>query len=162
MKATLRLMQIMMVIVIAWGNFHLIGFLSNSNTSAYELPGKNEGFCGTVSSGESNADSSVRDGKLLFSANCASCHKIDRDLTGPALMGVEDRWPDQKLLYQWIRNNKVVLQTGNKYANELYRNWNKTAMNTFSNLTDAEIAAILKYLKMHDAQQNLPISVAAL
>ena len=31
----------------------------------------------------------AQDGKALFSANCATCHKIDQQLTGPALLGVE-------------------------------------------------------------------------
>jgi cytochrome c551/c552 len=89
----------------------------------------------------------AQDGKALFSANCASCHAIDKKLTGPALMGVEDRWPDQKKLYAWIRNNQAFLKTGDAYANNLYNEYNKTAMNLFPNLTDAEIGAILKYIK---------------
>ena len=89
---------------------------------------------------------SAQDGKALFSANCANCHKVDKDLTGPALMGVEDRWPDKKLLYKWIRNSNSVLATGDAYANALYLKWNKTAMNQFPNLTDPEIAAMLKYI----------------
>ncbi len=88
----------------------------------------------------------AQDGKALFSANCASCHKVDKDLTGPALMGVEDRWPDKAKLYAWIRNSNKVLATGDAYANALYLKWNKTAMNQFPNLTDAEIAAMLKYI----------------
>lgn len=90
---------------------------------------------------------SAQDGKALFSANCASCHAIDKKLTGPALMGVEDRWPNKANLHAWIRNNQAFLKTGDKYANDLYNEYNKTAMNLFPNLTDAEIDAILKYIK---------------
>lgn len=89
----------------------------------------------------------AQDGKALFSANCASCHKVDKDLTGPALMGVEDRWPDKAKLHAWIRNSNKVLQSGDTYANALYLKWNKTAMNQFPTLTDPEIDAILKYIK---------------
>ncbi|MES2773783.1 MAG: cytochrome c [Bacteroidota bacterium] len=32
------------------------------------------------------------DGKALFENLCASCHKVDKDLTGPALAGVRERW----------------------------------------------------------------------
>ena len=37
-------------------------------------------------------------GKQLFQQNCASCHSITKDLTGPALAGVEERgpWTDRK------------------------------------------------------------------
>jgi cytochrome c2 len=93
-----------------------------------------------------SVSASAQDGKALFEANCKSCHAIDANLTGPALRGVEDRVPDQKLLYAWIKNNQAVLASGNKYFNDLYKQWNKTAMNTFTGLADADIAAILKYV----------------
>jgi cytochrome c553 len=89
----------------------------------------------------------AQDGKALFQQNCASCHAVNKALTGPALAGIEERVPDKKLLYAWIRNNQAVLSTGNKYFTELYASYNKTAMNLFPNLTDGEIDAILGYIK---------------
>jgi cytochrome c551/c552 len=87
-------------------------------------------------------------GQALFSANCASCHAVNKELTGPALAGVEQRWGgDKKKLHAWIRNNQAFLKTGDKYANELYLKYNKTQMNLFPNLTDPEIDAILGYIK---------------
>ena len=86
-------------------------------------------------------------GQALFSANCASCHAVHRDLTGPALAGVEERWGDKKKLYAWIKNNQAFLKTGDKYANELYLKYNKTQMNLFTGLSDGEIDAILAYIK---------------
>lgn len=88
----------------------------------------------------------AQDGKALFSANCASCHAINKKLTGPALAGVEDRWPDKKKLHAWIKNSQAFLKTGDAYANNLYNEYNKTAMNSFPNLTDKEIDAILGYI----------------
>ncbi len=90
---------------------------------------------------------SAQDGKALFSANCASCHAVHKDLTGPALAGVEERWPNKANLYAWIKNNQAFLKTGDKYANELYIKWNKSQMNLFTTLTDKEIGAILTYVK---------------
>src|SRR3954467_2071053 len=46
-------------------------------------------------------------GQALFSANCASCHAVNKELTGPALAGVEGRWGDKKKLHAWIRNNQA-------------------------------------------------------
>jgi cytochrome c2 len=86
-------------------------------------------------------------GLKLFQDNCATCHKIDKDLTGPALRGIEDRVKDKKLLYSWIRNNAVVLKSGNPYFTELYNKWNRTAMNAFPSLTDEEIEDILDYIR---------------
>ena len=87
------------------------------------------------------------EGEALFQNNCSSCHNPFKVLTGPALAGVEERVPDKKLLYAWIRNNRQVLESGNKYFNSLYLEYNKTAMSQFPQLTDKNIDAILEYLK---------------
>ncbi|HRH59998.1 MAG TPA: cytochrome c [Chitinophagaceae bacterium] len=86
-------------------------------------------------------------GKELFKANCASCHAIHKNLTGPALAGIEERVPDKELLYRWIRNNQEVLKSGEPYFNLLFKDYNKTSMNVFPNLTDYDIKDILEYIK---------------
>ena len=103
----------------------------------------------------------AQDGKSLFSQNCASCHAVNKKLTGPALAGVEDRWPDKKNLYAWIKNNAAFLKTGDPYANKLYNEYNKTAMNLFPNLTDKDIDAILAYIKTVPAAGATPAPGAA-
>ncbi len=91
---------------------------------------------------------SAQDGKTLFNNNCAGCHKVNAKGTGPALAGVEDRWPDKTKLHAWIHNSAKVLQSGDKYANDLYNEYNKTAMNKFEGiLDDKQIDAILAYIK---------------
>jgi len=101
---------------------------------------------------------SAQDGKALFTTNCASCHNVHKESTGPALAGVEDRWPNKANLYSWIRNSAAFLKTGDKYANDLYTKYNKVAMNQFPSLTDEEIGAILKYVasvpKPGDIKEN--------
>jgi len=88
----------------------------------------------------------AQDGKALFSQNCAACHAVNKKLTGPALAGVEDRWADKTKLHAWIHNSAAFLKTGDPYANKLYNEYNKTAMNLFPQLTDKEIDAILGYI----------------
>jgi mono/diheme cytochrome c family protein len=90
---------------------------------------------------------SAQDGKALFNANCASCHKMDAKLTGPALMGVLDRWGgDKKKLHAWVKNSSAFLKTGDKYANDLFNEY-KSSMTTFDGvLTDAQIDAVLDYV----------------
>ncbi|MDI9337576.1 MAG: c-type cytochrome [Alphaproteobacteria bacterium] len=91
----------------------------------------------------------AQDGKALFSQNCASCHAVHKKLTGPALADVENRgpWSDKAKLHAWIKNSAAFLKTGDKYVNDLYSEYNKTAMNLFPDLSDAEIDAILAYIK---------------
>jgi cytochrome c551/c552 len=57
----------------------------------------------------------------LFKQNCASCHALDRDLTGPALHGVAQRGPwavDKNNLKKWIRNPASFIST-DVYAKNL-------------------------------------------
>ena len=103
----------------------------------------------------------AQDGKALFSANCASCHAVNKKLTGPALAGVEDRWPEKKNLYAWIKNSAAFLKTGDAYANNLYNEYNKVAMNQFPGLSDADIDAILAYIKTVPAPGAAPAGGAA-
>jgi mono/diheme cytochrome c family protein len=103
----------------------------------------------------------AQDGKALFSANCASCHAVNKKLTGPALAGVEDRWPEKKNLYAWIKNSAAFLKTGDAYANNLYNEYNKVAMNQFPGLSEADIDAILAYIKTVPAPGAAPAGGAA-
>ncbi len=89
---------------------------------------------------------SAQDGKALFQANCASCHNPIKDATGPALKGVDKRVPSKEWLHNWVHNSAKVIASGDKYANELYNKWNKTAMTAFPNLTEQEIDAIVTYV----------------
>ncbi len=88
----------------------------------------------------------AQDGKALFQANCASCHHPIKDATGPALKGVTDRVPSKDWLYGWIKNSAAVIASGDKYANDIYNTWNKTAMTAFPNLSNEEIDAIITYV----------------
>lgn len=88
----------------------------------------------------------AQDGKALFNANCASCHKMDKDLTGPALMGVTDRWSSKDLLKTWIKNWPAAVATGDPYAVKM-KDWSPAAMNLFPNLSDAELDALVTYVE---------------
>lgn len=89
-------------------------------------------------------------GKALFNTNCASCHKLDKKLTGPALRNVEarlaeDEGLDREWLYAWIKNSPAMIKSGDAYANKIYEEYNKTAMTAFPQLSNEEIDNILAY-----------------
>ena len=88
----------------------------------------------------------AQDGKALFNAKCASCHAIDKQLVGPALKGVEDRWDDKKMLYEWVRNSAAVIKKGYPRAVAVYNEYNKVQMTAFPELKDQDIDAILAYI----------------
>ena len=59
-------------------------------------------------------------GKKLFKANCASCHKLDKKLVGPALGGVTERRSEAWLL-AWIRNNAALRASGDADAIAIFQ-----------------------------------------
>ncbi len=90
----------------------------------------------------------AQDGKALFQTNCASCHAINKKLTGPALADLESRgpWADRKKLYAWIRNPAAFAKT-DEYSANLLKEYSPVLMTGFASLTDQEIDAIVDYIK---------------
>ena len=88
----------------------------------------------------------AQSGEALFKQNCASCHSLNKDLTGPKLAGVAERWTSKDLLHLWIKNWNKAVATGDPYAVQMAK-WNPTAnMQQFESLADAEIDAIIDYV----------------
>jgi cytochrome c2 len=85
------------------------------------------------------------EGKKLFYSKCASCHMVNKEMTGPALKGVETRWTDSALLYAFIRNSQKVIDS-NAYAKKLWLQYNQTQMPPHEDLQDADIRKILDYV----------------
>ncbi|SIQ14169.1 Cytochrome c2 [Chryseobacterium sp. RU37D] len=95
-------------------------------------------------------DGDPKNGEKLFKANCTACHALDKQVVGPPLKGVVERvktegGKDTAWLHKWIKNNKEVRESGDKYANEIFAKFNKTEMQLFPNLSDKDIDDILAY-----------------
>ena len=90
----------------------------------------------------------AQDGKALFNANCATCHALDKALTGPALRGVETRgpWTDRKELVKWVHNPGGYIPS-NPYTQQLAAQFNGQIMPSFPQLGEKDIFAILDYIK---------------
>lgn len=87
-------------------------------------------------------------GEKLFKANCASCHNMEKDLTGPALIGVGERvpQPSEEWLYKWIKNNAALRQSGDAYANKIYKEWNEASMTLFAWMSDEQLSDVITYI----------------
>ena len=96
-------------------------------------------------------NAAVDAGKTLFMQKCASCHKVNAEMSGPALHGVQQRWPDANKLAAFIRNSQAFTQT-DPYAKQLWLKYNQTVMPPQPALTDAEITQILAYIKAVEIQ----------
>ena len=103
----------------------------------------------------------AQDGKTLYQQNCASCHAVDKNLTGPALGGVEDRWPNKADLYSWIRNSAALIKAGHPRAVQVYNEYKQIQMPAFPQFKDADIDAILAYINTTAAEKAKGPAVTA-
>ena len=92
----------------------------------------------------------AKKGEALFKTNCSACHALDKQMVGPALGGVVDRLKTEQNLgvdwfQKWIKYNKALRASGDKYANEVFEKFNKVEMTAFPDLTDQDVADILEY-----------------
>ncbi|MBO9570815.1 MAG: c-type cytochrome [Chitinophagaceae bacterium] len=89
----------------------------------------------------------AQDGAAIFQSNCASCHAINKNLTGPALAGVESRgpWSDRKKLHEWVHNPAKFMQT-DPYTQGLKSQFGGVVMTAFPQLSEKEIDAVVDYI----------------
>ncbi|MFT3748233.1 MAG: c-type cytochrome [Agriterribacter sp.] len=101
----------------------------------------------------------AQDGKALFNQKCATCHSLTKDLTGPALAGFEERgpWSDRKKLYAWIHNPAGFIAS-DPYTQGLKDKF-KVIMTPFSDLTEAQIDAIVNYINTPPPAAATPTAV---
>jgi cytochrome c2 len=95
----------------------------------------------------------AQDGKKIFNQKCATCHSLTKDITGPALAGIEERgpWSDRKKLYAWI-HNPAGFMANDSYTQALKDKFHGIIMTGFPDLTEAEIDAIVTYINTPPAK----------
>ncbi|MDO6429111.1 cytochrome c [Flavitalea sp. BT771] len=95
-------------------------------------------------------------GRSLFATNCASCHAIGKTILGPDLAYIGKR-RERSWLYAFTKNYITLLKAGDPYANCLYNQYNKAAMNTFPNLTDTDLDYLYRSIDNESARLGLPV-----
>ena len=83
-------------------------------------------------------------GEDLFKANCASCHKLYKKSTGPALYNVSQKY-EREWLYKWVVNSTALIASGDSQANAIYNEYKQSNMNLFPQLSNSDIDNILAY-----------------
>ena len=94
-------------------------------------------------------------GKTLFQSNCAACHILFKNSTGPGLVGFEERgqWSDRKKLYDWIHNPSKFMITDD-YTKSLKKLYG-IVMTGFPALTEIEIDAIVDYINSRRPRKSI-------
>jgi cytochrome c2 len=94
-----------------------------------------------------STDPNVAKGAQLFKQNCASCHALDKVLSGPALRGVTQRgpWAEDKMnLKKWVKNPAAFIPTS-QYTRDLQKQYVQI-MPSFSQLTGEDLEQLYQYL----------------
>lgn len=89
-------------------------------------------------------DEKYEQGKNLFNSKCNVCHELNRKLVGPPLAGIGQK-RSADWLHSYIRDNNAVRSSGDTAAIAIFKEYNETVMNTFPDLTDEQIDAIVYY-----------------
>lgn len=93
-----------------------------------------------------NAAPPAEDGKAIFTARCAACHNINKQLTGPALAGVHER-RSMEWIINFVKSSQSMIKKGDKDAVALFEKFNKIPMPDHSDLTEDHIKSIVEFVK---------------
>lgn len=86
------------------------------------------------------------DGKAIFVSRCASCHHVNKQLTGPALAGVGER-RSLAWVISFVQSSQSMVKKGDKDAVALFEKFNKIPMPDHADLTDDDIKSIVAYVR---------------
>jgi mono/diheme cytochrome c family protein len=90
---------------------------------------------------------SAQDGKAVFQSKCASCHVMGKDMTGPNLDGVLERWGGNKdHIKTWILSWSKAVAAGYPRAQEVLSYANSEMTQFQGSITEPELNAVVDYI----------------
>jgi mono/diheme cytochrome c family protein len=105
--------------------------------------------------GPSKHGKAAEAGQQLFQSRCAACHTIGKGkLVGPDLAGVTSR-RDESWLKRQIKEPDRLVAENDPIAVQLLKEANNVPMPPLG-LNDAEVVAVIAYLKSTEQQANAP------
>lgn len=86
------------------------------------------------------------DAEKIFQETCVACHTIGKGkLIGPDLANIQNRHPEDWLI-KFIKSSQTVINSGDKYADSLFKAYNQIPMPDHPKLSDGQIKALLAYI----------------
>jgi mono/diheme cytochrome c family protein len=86
----------------------------------------------------------IKAGQILFWQNCASCHAVTKQLTGPALAGADKRLTRE--MYYELVHNPAEFARKNEYFKCQIHSYNGVLMTNFPQLGNDAIDCIIKFI----------------
>lgn len=102
-------------------------------------------------------------GEKVFKQNCAACHKMDKKVVGPALQNVVAE-QGAEWVYEWVKNNQSLRESGDAHANEVYDEFNGAVMPAYEWLGEESLNDVVQYLADWKGKQesDAPVVVPTL
>jgi cytochrome c551/c552 len=88
----------------------------------------------------------AEEGKAIFAARCASCHNVNKTLTGPALAGLSERRSIDWIV-KFVQSSQALVKSGDKDAVAVFEKFNKIPMPDHTDLT-------VEYIKTESKATN--------
>ncbi len=92
------------------------------------------------------ANPPIEEGKSIFLSRCAACHTVNKNLTGPALSGIDER-RSMDWIISFVHSSQTMVKNGDSAALALFEKFNKVPMPDHTDLTDENIKNIVAYIK---------------
>lgn len=86
------------------------------------------------------------EGKTIFTARCAGCHNVNKQIVGPALAGIDQR-RSMDWIVQFVQSSQKLVKNGDKEAVALFDKFNKMPMPDHADLTADNVKSIVAYIK---------------
>ena len=151
MQAIRRKIWLVVVLLIAAIAVSVVIYLNGG----FSIAEYQAGYCGTIDGPTEHLNDTAKQGKLLFQANCASCHAMNKDLTGPALAGVMERLPSKQLMQDILWYPDKTFKK-NKYARAVYTKYKLGHTDFREVLTTEDIEALIAYFKVYKSGYPYP------
>ncbi len=98
-------------------------------------------------------DDIISNGKILFKSHCSVCHDINKNLIGPKLKNIDNKYSKEWLI-KWIYDSSSMIQNGDEDAIKIYKEYKESVMPSFTYLSNNEITNILSYIKYESEYNN--------
>ena len=96
------------------------------------------------------------DAKKIFNQRCTACHTFGKGVkVGPDLKGVTSR-RQRPWLISFVRASSKAIKAGDPVAVELYRKFKQQRMPDWTDLSPADVGAIMDWLAADGPEQKQP------
>lgn len=108
--------------------------------------------CGDNTSFNKNAGHQATsiDGEKIYKENCASCHRPDRDATGPALRYGLEHLGSKERLVAFVQNSEAFSK--DDYIIALKKKFPSSYTHQFENLSATEIFTLIYWCNFYNAR----------